>query len=180
MPRTYSFTTISGQGILLTLTNECHLAPWYPDRDIPTREYTAIWDTGATASMVSDRVVQDCNLRPIGRARLYHASGSVWTEKYLVNIILPNNVLVKQVTVTRGSFVGGDILIGMDIISTGDFAVTNLNGRTKFTFRYPSSEDIDFCKDDMEKMKLQQLRRSKISRDDAKRRNRLKPKRRRR
>ncbi len=39
---------------------------------------------------------------------------------------------------------GIDLLIGMDIIGLGDFAVTNLNGVTQFTFRLPSVESIDF------------------------------------
>jgi len=33
---------------------------------------------------------------------------------------------------------GGDILIGMDIITLGDFVITNLNGKTKVSFRIPS------------------------------------------
>ena len=37
-----------------------------------------------------------------------------------------------------------DVLVGMDIINTGDFAVTNLGGITKFSFRFPSLEHIDF------------------------------------
>jgi len=32
----------------------------------------------------------------------------------------------------------------MDIITQGDFAVTNHNGVTKFSFRTPSMEHIDF------------------------------------
>lgn len=36
------------------------------------------------------------------------------------------------------------VLIGMDLITLGDFAVTNKNGQTCFSFRYPSSEWIDF------------------------------------
>ena len=35
----------------------------------------------------------------------------------------------------------------MDIIGTGDFAVTNLDGKTVFTFRIPSAERIDFVKE---------------------------------
>ena len=36
----------------------------------------------------------------------------------------------------------------MNIINTGDFAVTNVRGRTKFTFRVPSQADIDFVAED--------------------------------
>lgn len=37
-----------------------------------------------------------------------------------------------------------DLLIGMDIISLGDFAITNVNGKTTFSFRLPSTSIIDF------------------------------------
>ena len=43
---------------------------------------------------------------------------------------------------------GADILIGMDIIGVGDFAVTNRDGKTKFSFRLPSRADIDFVVED--------------------------------
>jgi uncharacterized protein YecA (UPF0149 family) len=36
------------------------------------------------------------------------------------------------------------LLIGMDLISLGDFAVTNFAGKTVFSFRVPSVQMIDF------------------------------------
>ena len=36
------------------------------------------------------------------------------------------------------------ILIGMDIISLGDFSVSNFNGKTQFTFRIPSQAHTDY------------------------------------
>jgi hypothetical protein len=41
---------------------------------------------------------------------------------------------------------GCDMLIGMDVINLGDFAVTNYNGRTMFSFRMPSADRIDFVR----------------------------------
>ena len=40
------------------------------------------------------------------------------------------------------------MLIGMDIISKGDFAITHPGGHTKFSFRVPSQADIDFAVED--------------------------------
>src|SRR3972149_10734968 len=37
-----------------------------------------------------------------------------------------------------------DILIGMDLITLGDFAITNKDGQTMFSFRHPSLGHIDF------------------------------------
>lgn len=70
------------------------------------------------------------------------------SDVYLVNIYLPNHVVFEQVHVTCGKLNGPfSILIGMDIISTGDFAITHPNGKTKMTFSFPSSRNIDFVKE---------------------------------
>ena len=37
-----------------------------------------------------------------------------------------------------------DVIIGMDIITLGDFVITNKDNQTWFAFRYPSSEHIEF------------------------------------
>ena len=44
---------------------------------------------------------------------------------------------IEQVT-------NGDLLIGMDITSTGDLVITNFKGKTCLSFRTPSLEEIDF------------------------------------
>lgn len=37
-----------------------------------------------------------------------------------------------------------DLIIGMDIITQGDFSITNFGGRTLFSFRIPSLHSIDY------------------------------------
>ena len=39
---------------------------------------------------------------------------------------------------------GIDVLIGMDIISKGDFAISNYDEKTQFSFRLPSQKDVDY------------------------------------
>ena len=64
--------------------------------------------------------------------------------------------MVGQVRVTEVKLIPDDntsddqqpqLLIGMDIIGLGDFAVTNADGKTTFSFRVPSVEEIDFVPD---------------------------------
>lgn len=130
------------------LRNECGITPfWNPasrDPEPQIEKFIAIWDTGATNSVINQAVVDRCGLVPTGMAQVYHAQGSARAETYLVNIALPNGLVLVGVKVTRGDLTGGDILIGMDVISQGDFAVTNFDGWTKFSFRTPSMEHIDF------------------------------------
>lgn len=65
-------------------------------------------------------------------------------ETYLVNILLPNNVMFTGIRVTRGKLRDAEALIGMDIIASGDFSVTNCNGFTTFSYRHPSIKHIDY------------------------------------
>jgi hypothetical protein len=108
-------------------------------------QFDAIWDTGATNCVISQAVIDQCGLVATGITQVHGVHGPAQSETYLVNIGLPNAVLFPGVRVTRGELVSGaDMLIGMDIINRGDFAVTNYGGLTKFSFRVPSQEHIDF------------------------------------
>lgn len=105
----------------------------------------AIWDTGATNSCVSEKVARELKLNTIGYVRMSHAGGITNSKRYVVNIALPNKVGVRGVQVTEADIGECDALIGMDIISKGDFAVSNYQGKTNFTFRIPSIRTVDYC-----------------------------------
>ena len=108
-------------------------------------EFVALWDTGATAMVISPKIVAALGLMPSGVARVHYADGTAKdVPRFVVNIRLPNNWTFQGWPATLGNPAGTDVLIGMDIISRGDFAVTNGNGRTTFSFRMPAQADIDF------------------------------------
>lgn len=120
---------------------------------VKLKDYTAIWDTGATNSCITKKVAADLNLQPTGIAEVRHADGKSSVNTYLVNISLPNKIMVGQVRVTEVQLISDanipddnqpQLLIGMDIIGMGDFAVTHANGNSAFSFRIPSVEEIDF------------------------------------
>ena len=119
--------------------------PNRPPKELPP-EFTAIWDTGATNSVITQKVIDQCGLKATGMTVVHTAQGSTTTETFLVGIFLPNKVVLNEVRVSKGIFRDADVLIGMDIISHGDFAVTNKDGKTVFSFRMPSTECIDFVK----------------------------------
>ncbi len=101
------------------------------------------------ASMVTQRVVDACGLKPIGTTAISHAQGTTEDiDVFLVNIVLPNMVRFPGVRVAQAVLPNVDVLLGMDIISQGDFAVTSPGGNTKFSFRIPSQANIDFVVED--------------------------------
>ena len=115
--------------------------------DYTTSEFQAIWDTGATGTVITQRVADTCGLQPIGRTKVHTVGGEKESLVYLASVFLPNKIGISPITVTVGELGGDcDVLIGMDIISRGDFAVTNKDGNTLFSFRMPSTERIDFEK----------------------------------
>lgn len=109
-------------------------------------EVLAQWDTGASGSCISQRAVQ--TLRPVrtGFRTVLTPTGSSIRGMYLIDLLLPNEVLVPDVPVvdTEIGDQGIDVLIGMDIISMGDFAVSNYGGNLVFTFRVPSIKTTDY------------------------------------
>ena len=144
LDRSYSFTT-RFDGLNSSLYNDCSVSKL---NDGTLHSFRAIWDTGATNSVVSAQVVSLCGLTAIGFETVHTVSTTEVVEAYQVQMGLPNGVLVAPVKVTKGRIAGGDVLIGMDIISQGDFAVSNLGGHTQFSFRIPSQVEVDFVAQD--------------------------------
>jgi len=135
-------------------------------RKEPLGNYVAIWDTGATCSGISKKVVDECALKPIAMIDVHHSGGKSRRPVYLASIYLPNGVCFPRVRVTEVDIIEADLLIGMDIINRGDFAVTNARGKTRFSFRWPSKEAIDFVEDyKMEQRKVTQVASRKVPRN---------------
>ena len=138
-----AFTT-KYQGISAVLINDvsvvCGTASY---------EAKALWDTGAFATCISRRFADDMHLVPTGKQKIQTPSGSMDVVNYLVDVILPNDVTVPDVVVFETAIGnhGFDLLIGMDIISLGDFAVSNYEQKTSFSFRIPSMGETDYTGD---------------------------------
>lgn len=108
----------------------------------------AQWDTGATGTCISKQLVQKLQLKPIGMVNVQTPSGTGCMNKYLINLVLNNEVVILDLSVMDSEIgnQGIDILIGMDVISMGDFAVSNFEGKTQFSFRLPSQEHVEYCR----------------------------------
>ena len=146
--------TIEFRGIANALVDDTVgvSVPYDPTSNDPhpgVKRLCAIWDTGASASVITERVVSELGLQPIDKTKVHTANGVRDAYVYLVNIYLRNNVAFPVIRVTDGDIPGSniDLLIGLDIIRRGDFAVTHSEGRTCMSFQLPSHRKIDFVED---------------------------------
>lgn len=131
-------------GMSLVLKNKVAIST--PGYNTPNKsmEWLALWDTGATGSVITRKVVDTLDLKPVTVRRAATPQGEYDAYCYYIDLTLPNGVTVKNLLAMEGQPAGCDILIGMNVISQGDFAVTNHNGKTTFSFRMPSCCEIDF------------------------------------
>ena len=128
---------------LLTDDVEIYTVEGYSTRE-ETKKVTALWDTGATSSAISWRLYKGMNLihrdfRPVNSVH-----STRWDPILYISIGLPaqNGVKkIEKVMVTVCNLIKGiDLIIGMDIIQYGDFAISNSGGKTLFSFTIPPTE----------------------------------------
>lgn len=143
-PQGYCFTFVH-EGIVKSLITPAMVEAAANSSD--AIEIEALWDTGASMSLISWEFAKRLNLEPISKIFISTPSAeNIPSNVYLINLRLPNNTLISNISVVEGVLTGCNMLIGMDVISCGDFAVTNFSGRTVFSFRMPSLTTIDFGK----------------------------------
>jgi hypothetical protein len=109
----------------------------------------AQWDTGAQRTCITNEVATTLGLKPImyGLARGINDETPKRVPIYRVKLRLPGDNEIPILYVFEGQNNGWDILLGMDVIQMGDFAVSNYENISKFTFRMPSEGIIDYsCK----------------------------------
>ena len=120
----------------------------------------AVWDTGATCTCISPTLANELKLQKVGEAAVTSASHTVdRTNIYKVDIIVSDDIRFNDVCVCEMNIQYQQIgmLIGMDLISQGDFATSNFNGQTTFTFRKPSKSKIEFTSHEQSFIELVEL-----------------------
>lgn len=101
----------------------------------------AIWDTGADTTHISRHIADILSLKTIGTMSCNAIGGIIECYEYFVDILLPSDIAINDIAVLDFEGMSDcDVLIGMDIICNGDFAVTNADETTWVTFRVPPCE----------------------------------------
>ena len=99
----------------------------------------AIWDTGASQTVITHRIMSHLNLTPIATEIVYGINSQQMVDVVAISIKLPNGLLIPDIRVFVCDIPSPiDMLIGMDVIQRGDFHISNTGGRTLFSFVIPS------------------------------------------
>jgi hypothetical protein len=107
----------------------------------------AKWDTGATVTCISHELAETIGVEPDYTYAIGTSNGQSIENGYKLGLVLPNGMEVSPVDMIESDIhrLGFDMLIGMDVITRGDLAVSSKGSSTQFTFRMPSLEEADFC-----------------------------------
>lgn len=138
---TYTFTN-EYTSLIDRIITEVYLYPSSNTSLFKPLKLKALWDTGATSSFISDRIAESLQLETDGYMIVSTVGGIVNSKIHIVNIILPNDINVPDIPVTQAFLDDCDMIIGMDIITLGNFSINNYGGKTTFSFTYPP-EKID-------------------------------------
>ena len=129
----------------------CPLYIGSPDEGNPVGlKVKSVWDTGASVSIVSNRVADMLNLHkgPVKRMRgAFGSEVSCPRSEAKVKIVLGTQSILLNVLVAElpHSDVDCDILLGLDFITLGDFAFTHDGEQLLMSFTYPPiNAPIDF------------------------------------
>jgi hypothetical protein len=99
----------------------------------------AMWDTGSLATCVSTRIAHYLGLNHTESISLTSVHGTTLAKVYPLDIVLPDGIVIANIKAPEiGDRSDFDIIIGMNIIRLGDFALSNDNGKPVMSFRLPS------------------------------------------
>ena len=89
--------TIAFSSRVNVLSSQVGISEAYdPNSDDPqplVKMFYAIWDTGASGSVINKEVISDLHLQPIDKTEVHTANGKRDAGVYLVNVYLPNKVV---------------------------------------------------------------------------------------
>jgi hypothetical protein len=98
----------------------------------------AIWDTGASQTVITHRLMSHLKLIPIETKLVHGVNSKQLVDVVAISIKLPNGFLIPDVRVFVCDIPSPiDLLIGMDVIQLGDLHISNTGGYTLFSFVIP-------------------------------------------
>jgi hypothetical protein len=128
-------------GVPNELKTEAVIFPFPAGRGAKGIKTSILWDTGATHSCLSPNIVSCLGLKPIDTIVVHGINSSQAADVVLASIGFSNGLFLADRRFSVSKIPGTDVLIGMDIIMMGDFAISNGGGATQFSFAIPPFKD---------------------------------------
>lgn len=101
------------------------------------RSCKAIFDTGATSSMISSDIAHALGLQSIDTALVTGIHGTERVPIYTVDVRFKGGFILSSLKVAEADADAGfDILLGMDVIARGAMLLSSHDKRTLFAFFY--------------------------------------------
>ncbi len=143
----HALTTESHNGLQNVIISPVTLKNTFTGKTLETH---AIWDTGATNSVITASAASELGLITIQKALSNGVHGAKEVNVYKLNLTLNNEQIKIDTLVTECVELSANneinFIIGMNVINLGDFAITNYSGKTMMSFRIPSVQKIDFVR----------------------------------
>ena len=107
----------------------------------------ALWDTGAMISVISPEIVSKLNLDIVDTIQIAGINGESVAEVAVISIRFPNGAVIQDIRVAICNMTfGNEMIIGMDILTQMDIAITNGGQQTQISFVIPPLDSrIDFA-----------------------------------
>lgn len=110
----------------------------YNESNGKSKKVIAILDTGSDTSLVSEKLINEIELRKIneGKNERESAGGIYNANEYMVNVELPESCFVNKLRVQSSEITVADFIIGTDVLSKGNLYITNTLGKTIIRFKF--------------------------------------------
>lgn len=110
-------------------------------------KFLALIDTGATTSSISEWIGTTLDLpkeQDVAYTTFAESQRICPIVKATLRLSTDLSFENEKFVLVKSDSPSYDIIIGMNFLNRGDFAISNFDGHTTFTFRTPSTEEIKF------------------------------------
>ena len=98
----------------------------------------AMWDTGSNATILSTKLISELRPERFGQGGMTGIGGQSEGDTYLVHVSLPTGDVITYQEVYEANLGDYDAIIGMDIITRGNFHLDCDHGEILFSFELPN------------------------------------------
>ena len=118
------------------IVTECEFVSLEQQRRV--KALRAMWDTGSNATILSTKLVSELRPDHFGQGGMTGIGGQSEGDTYLLHISLPTGDIITYQEVYEANLGDYDAIIGMDIITRGNFHLDCDHGETLFSFELPN------------------------------------------